>query len=57
VREAAALEPGQAAPHLARIAELRGELEQAFERSALPEAPARAADLDRFLVRLRLGAR
>jgi uncharacterized protein len=57
VREAAVLEPSEVAPHLSRIAELRGELERAFERSALPESPARAEDLDRFLVRLRLAAR
>ena len=29
-------------------------LEEAFARSSLPEEPARAQDLDAFLVRLRL---
>ena len=57
VREAAVLDPSRVTPHLSRIAELRGELERAFERSPLPETPARVEDLDRFLVRLRLAGR
>jgi len=54
VREKAALDPKEAGRHLLAIEELRGDLEEAFQRTRLPEEPARAADLDAFLVRLRL---
>ena len=56
-REAAPLDDRDLPGHLKRIACLRQELEAAFETSSLPESPPRAADLDAFLVRLRLGKR
>lgn len=54
VREKAALDPREAGRHRLAIEKLRGDLEEAFQRTRLPEEPARAADLDAFLVRLRL---
>jgi len=40
--------------HRKSLGALKQRLVEAFERSTLPEEPRRAADLDRFLVRLRL---
>ena len=54
VREKAALDAKEAGRHLLAIEKLRGDLEEAFQRSRLPEEPARATELDAFLVRLRL---
>ena len=54
VREKAALDPKEAGRHLLAIEALRGELEEAFASSKLPEEPARGRDLDDFLRRLRL---
>ena len=53
-REKAPLETRRLKGHLARIEKLRAELEQGFIDSKLPERPARARELDAFLVRLRL---
>ena len=43
--------------HLKALAGLKDRLVEAFERSTLPEEPRRAADLDAYLVRLRLQPR
>jgi uncharacterized protein len=53
-REKSSLEADRVSRHLLAIEKLRAELEEAFTRSRLPDEPARAADLDAFLVRLRL---
>lgn len=55
VKEKATLGEADLAPHLRALEVLRGEFEQAFEASSLPDEPARAADLNRLLVRLRTG--
>lgn len=52
-REKATLDERELATHDALIATLRARLDEGFERSTLPEEPARARDLDEFLVRLR----
>lgn len=57
VRESVPLDERTLPGHLVRIEKLRGDLERAFQESRLPEVPARARDLDAFLVRLRLGTR
>ena len=53
-REGEALAGDALARHEAAVDRLRAGLTEAFERSSLPEEPARAGDLDGFLVRLRL---
>jgi len=57
IREAEPLDERRLGAHMSRIAKLRGQLDQAFSNSKLPEIPARSRDLDEFLVRLRLGRR
>lgn len=42
-------------PHEPGIERLRSELDDAYARSTLPDAPAAAGELNEFLVRLRLG--
>ena len=56
VKEKAGIGAADLEHHLQALGALKERLVEAFERSTLPEEPRRAADLDRFLVRLRLGA-
>ena len=55
-KEKVALAESELDAHAALLASLPAKLEQAFHASRLPEEPARARDLDDFLVRLRTAA-
>lgn len=54
VKEKAGLGGTDLEPHLQRLATLKSTLEEAYQKSTLPEMPREAEALDRFLVRLRL---
>jgi predicted nucleotidyltransferase len=54
-REQSTLSDDSFAFHEGEYARLRSELEDAYQRSALPENPRASAALDALLVRLRLG--
>lgn len=56
VMELSTIPNKDAEAHGAAFGRLQGELDRAFEKSHLPEVPARAADLDALLVSLRLSA-
>ena len=57
VKEKAGVGWADLAFHLQALSGLKETLRESFERSTLPEEPRRAADLDAFLVRLRLQSR
>lgn len=57
VKEKAGLGSSDLEPHRRGLADLEARMDQAFAATSLPEEPARAGDLDRFLIALRLRRR
>jgi predicted nucleotidyltransferase len=56
VKEKARVGQADLARHVRALGDLQAELVRSFEASTLPEEPGRGAELDRFLVRLRLNS-